>query len=58
MVEAHKSVPNLVIVPVMISYDRITDTLFNKPDELGDVYVKFLEPLYVSELAGDSLTLT
>lgn len=43
----------------MISYDRITDSITqNNPDQLGDVYVKYLEPLYMKELVGDSLSLT
>jgi hypothetical protein len=58
MIEAYKKVPNLVIVPVMTSYDRITDSFKNKPDYLGDVYVRYLEPYHMNKLVGGSVTLT
>lgn len=58
MIDAYKKVPNLVIVPVMTSYDRISDRFKNKPNQLGDVYVRYLDPLPMNKLVGDSLTLT
>lgn len=77
LIDAYKNIPsqaeNIVVVPVMISYDRIYETnnvtsemvksrhkdlgmLQNmksiqtqKRDQLGDVFVKYLEPIYLKK---------
>ncbi len=81
IIDAYRNMPqqanNIVIVPVMCSYDRIFEThnltsemvkgegqelsfieymkrIYNfRQDQLGEVFVKYLQPIHIKEFLGD-----